>query len=357
MRVDGKQSSLLMEGEQTTVDVGRARSLKLNVDQTGFYRVHYEGGLLEKVWKDKLSDFDKWGIVSDASAFLVAGRLPVRDYLKTVKRFTNEKGYLSAMVVSGELAGLQSMLPSLFEGPSREFHKAQLKLLKGKTDENSVQLRGEFAARLAQVDESYARELGRRYATYERVEPDMKEAVAIAFAVGYGGYETLLARYRVSPTDEDKVRHLVAMTKLKDPSLVALTLGLALSGEVKRQNVGMVLRSCAANPMARGVAWLWLKSNIEKIRKMYEGTGTFASTCLGVIPLAGLGRVGEVEEFFAKNSFPEADKGIQAGIEKLKVYDKFVRANERQQRQKRPATRKRARPARPKHRIKKSRRR
>ena len=46
------------------------------------------------------------------------------------------------------------------------------------------------------------------------------------------------------------------------------------------------------------------------------------------LPTIGIGRMDEVERFFAANKFPEGEKGIQAGLEGLRVYDRFVRAIE-----------------------------
>jgi len=41
--------------------------------------------------------------------------------------------------------------------------------------------------------------------------------------------------------------------------------------------------------------------------------------------ILGIGRVEEVKRFFEENRIPEAEKGIEAGIEKLKIYDRLVK--------------------------------
>ena len=163
----------------------------------------------------------------------------------------------------------------------------------------------------------------------------MKDAVAIAYARAYGDFEGILAKYRISTSDEDRVRLLVALMSLEDPSLVALSLGLGLGGEVKRQDVRNMISAAGesslrsplsgvVNPRARGVAWIWLKTNIEKLRKLYEGTGALSGDLLRVIPIIGIGRVKEVDKFFQENAITEAESGIKAGLEKLKVYDRLA---------------------------------
>jgi len=41
--------------------------------------------------------------------------------------------------------------------------------------------------------------------------------------------------------------------------------------------------------------------------------------------ILGICRVEEVERFFEENRILEAEKGIEAGIEKLKIYDRLVK--------------------------------
>jgi len=324
MKVDGKVRRMLFDKEKEVVDFKGAKSLKLNVDQTGVYRVYYDG-LYDLVWRSKLSAFDRWGIVFDAAAFLVAGKIPFKDYLNLVKRYYGERDYLPALEVSDQLAFLSSIVPSKVAEVSREFHRSQLKILENKTDENSSMLRSIVAGRLAMVDEDYAKKLGHKFLEYEKVEPDMRDAVAVAYAKAYNDFEGIVRKYRGSGSDEERVRLLGAMMSFKEPSLVALSLGMALSGDVKRQDVISMIASAARNPDAKDTAWMWLKVNLERLNKLYEGTGTLSHVFLSMVPILGIGRVDEVEKFFEENKIPEAEKGIEAGLERLKIYDGFVK--------------------------------
>lgn len=324
MTVNGESMSLLFDKEEQVIDLKEVNSLKLNVDQTGFYRVHYEG-LYDRVWKSNLSSIDRWGILSDALALLIAGKISFTEYIRIVERYYTEESYLPALEASDQLSSLYSLIPSRVTEASREFHRAQLRLLNGKVDENSIMLRGIMAARLARAEDTYARELGSRFRNYAEVEPDMRDAVAIAYARGYSDFDGIVKKYRESSSDEEKLRFIVALTSFKEASLVALSLGLGLSGEVKRQDVRTMILVGTANPDAREITWKWIKINLKTVKKLYEGTGTMSRILLSALPTLGIGRVDEVETFFRENSLPEAEKGITAGIEKLKVYDRFVR--------------------------------
>jgi len=326
MKLNGVFNKLLLDTEEIAIDIKDLNCLKLNLDHMGFYRVYYKG-IYDLVWKSELSAFDRWALIFDAVAFLIAGKMPFNDYLSLVKKYYHEQDYLPARELSDQLIFLNLIMPSRFAETSKEFHRSQLKILEGKTDENSSILRSIMAGRLAMVDEVYAKELGARFHDYKKVEPDMRAAVAIAYARAFSNFEEVVSRYRKSLSDEERTRLLDAMASFKETSLVALSLGLALSGEVKRQDVGSIILSAAVNPDARDLAWTWLKVNIRRLLKLYEGTGRLSRILLSIIPILGIGRVEEVETFFKENKIPEAEKGIEAGMEKLKIYDGLVKTN------------------------------
>lgn len=325
MELNGEPKNFLLEKEERTFDVKDIKSLRVNVDRTGFYRVHYSG-LYDILWRSKLSALDRWGIISDAFSFLLSGKMPFNDYLALTNRFNEEGDYLPAREVSDQLSLLYAIVPTNVSELSRTFHRTQLKILRERSDEKSSMLRGIMASRLALVDGAYATELASKFKDYERVEPDMKLAVAVAYSASTGDYDGLLRRYRESRSDEDKVRLLNAMTAFRDEKILMRSLDFALSGEVKRQDVRSVVLAATEKPDARNVAWTWLRVNIGKIRALYEGTGLLSGIFLSTIPILGIGRIQEVEKFFSENKMPEAEKGMRAGLEKLEVYERLVKS-------------------------------
>ena len=181
-----------------------------------------------------------------------------------------------------------------------------------------------MAGRLTLVDDAYAAEMATEFNGYEKVEPDMKQAVVLAYARSTGDYDALLKGYRESASDEDRVRFLNALTAFRNHLLIRRTLDFALSGEVKRQDVRTVILAAAEKPEAKDVIWAWLQSNLEKVRSLYKDTGILSGTFLSLIPIIGVGRIDEIDEYFKRHEMPEADVGITAGLEKLKAYDRLV---------------------------------
>ena len=321
--LNGERKSILMETDEVTVEVDQLRSLKVNPNRTGFYSVHYRD-LDTIIWNSDLSPYDKWGILFDSFQFLVSGKITFTQYLQILERFNEENELLPMEEVSDQLALLYTFVPSKIEQISRKFHSTLLKVLQDKTDENSSILRGTVAGRLAAVDADYASKLAESFREYEKVSPDMKLAVAQAYARSTGDYEGLRIAYDKSSSDEDKLRILAAMVAFTEEALLQRAFDFVLSGEVKRQDVIGILGPAAANPRARGLAWNWLHSNIGKLQDMYHGTGRLPEVLFSAIPILGVGRVREVENFFRDHRMPDCEAGISAGLERLRAHDRLV---------------------------------
>jgi len=323
LKLNGKEQKLLMERSEESIAIpDGVDSLKLNLEETGFYRVHYDG-LYDRVWRSNMSPVDRYGIVSDAHAFTIQGKMDFVQYLTLLDRYVNEQEYLPTFEVSDQLSSLYAITRRV-EETSRKFHRTQLKILENRKDENSIALRGSVASRLALVDMEYAKELATRFSDYESAEPDMKQAMVVAHARASGDFESLFENYRNRSSEEEKSRFLVGLTSFGKPSLNARAMELASSGEIKKQHVGTLLGSATRNPDARTTTWNWITAKFEWLRGIYEGTGVVSRYLTYMLPILGIDRIEEVTKFFAQHKAPETTKGVEAGIEKLRINQAFL---------------------------------
>src|SRR5436309_677883 len=121
LKINGREQKLLMERSEESIPVpGGVDSLKLNLEETGFYRVHYDG-LYDRVWRANMSPVDRYGIVSDAHAFTIQGKMDFVQYLALLERYMNEHEYLTTFEVSDQLSSLYAITERV-EETSREFH-------------------------------------------------------------------------------------------------------------------------------------------------------------------------------------------------------------------------------------------
>ena len=207
---------------------------------------------------------------------------------------------------------------------SRGFHRSQLASLENKADEIGSMMRGIVSTRLAMVDDDYAAELGSKFDRYESVEPDMRQAVAVGYARASGDFEHIARKYRDSASDEERERLFVSMTAFKDPRQLSKLFQLAEQGEVKKQDQLTLVSGATRNPHARHVTWAWVKSSMPRLRRVYESTGDISRLLQSCIPILGIGRLDEVGRYFEENRIPEAQRGIDAGLEKLRINQRLV---------------------------------
>ena len=323
MNVDGKTQSLLLDKKKSEINLATTpRSIKLNVDQTGFYIVQYDGKALhDLVWKGRLSPFDRWGLINDAKAFLLSGRMPFKEYLNLVEKYQNEEEYLPAIELSDQLSFLYQIAPSKLAETSRRFHSAGLKIFETKKDDNSTTLKGVIAARLTLLDDAYAKSAGSKFKDLASVEPDMKRSVVMGYARSSNDYDGLISRYTKSATDEERLRFLEGLVSFKNPELIAKTLDFALSGKVKRQDLRNVILYATSNPDGRTALWQWFKKNMTKLEAMYAGTAQFSIILREYFSILGVGLAAEVEKFFSEHKVIGAD----IALERLRVYDKLAK--------------------------------
>jgi len=324
MNFDGKTQSLLFDKKKTEVNLpATPRSLKLNVDQTGFYVVQYDGKeLLDLVWKSGLSPLDRWGLISDAKAFLLSGRASFKEYIKLVDKYQDEEEYLPAVEVSDQLSFLYQIAPSKLIETSRKFHSTGLRIFESKKDDNSTTLKGIIAARLTLLDDAYAKKAGSKFNDLANVEPDMKRSVVMGYARSSNDYDGLISRYTKSTTDEERLRYLEGLASFKNSELVAKTLDFALSGKVKRQDIRNVILYATANPDAKTPIWQWFKNNMAKLEVMYSGTAQFSIILREYFSIVGVGRLAQVEKFFSEHKVTGAD----IALERLRIYDQLAKS-------------------------------
>jgi len=323
MNVDGKTQPLLLDKKKIDVSLPASpRSLKVNVDQPGFYVVQYDGKELQNlVWKSRLSSLDRWGLISDAKAFLLSGRTSFKEYLNLIEKYQNEEEYLPAVEVSDQLSFLYQIAPSKLIDMSRKFHSAELKIFEAKRDDNSTTLKGIIAARLTLVDDVYAKEAGSKFKELANVEPDMKRSVVMGYARSSNDCDGLIARYMKCTTDEERLIFLEGLASFNKLELIERTLDFALSGNVKRQDVRNVIFYATSNPDGKAAIWEWFKKNVDRLEKMYAGTAQFSIVLREYFSIVGVGCRAEVEKFFSEHKAIGAD----IALERLRIYDQLAK--------------------------------
>jgi len=349
MKVNGQLRKHSMGERSQEVNVGGdLRQLKLNEDQTGFYRVQYDDSLYDLIARNfnELSSFDRWGILTDLFAFLMAGTAQLETYFGFIRKCFGETDYPLASSISDQLRALHFIAPS---SPSvrqvySQFFETQIQRLgleadgrkiessnsgarqPTETEETDSILRGKILQALALIDHSISKDLAKKFPNYERTDPNIRAAVAIAFArhnEGDRAFGEMVSVMKKIGSESDIININAGLTSFRNPELVQRALDFSLGGEISRADSVYTIGSACANPEAGEITWRWTCQNLDKIRETFAGTYIVSSILQDVISSAGLGREEEVRDYLSRVQIREATAGISKGLELLGIYTRL----------------------------------
>jgi tricorn protease interacting factor F2/3 len=333
--INGREKTFILTDKTFETSSDQIKAIKVNSGQAGFYRVLYDKELysiIEKEFAD-LDTFDRWGILADLFAFLLAGKVSADQYFVFSKRCALESEYLVADAATSHLQFLRLISPQNkgIMQIYRNHHYSQIKRLglEAKAEEKDTDklLRGRIATGLALEDPEFARELSKKFGEYDKLDPNLRTAVAVSFAqtLGGKGYDELLATMKRIGSEADVVKIYVALTSFRDPKLVEKTLDLCISGEISRADSLYAVLDAALNPYVRETTWEWLKKNLGVFRELFQGTPYVSQLLQEVISKTGIGSEVEIKSYVSNLKIPEGDKGIKKGLELLDVYSSLKR--------------------------------
>ena len=81
--INHEERKFVMKDRVLELPVKDVNRIKVNLGQTGFYRVLYDQTLYSIIERefDSLAALDRWGVLSDLFAFLMAGRVTMEQYV------------------------------------------------------------------------------------------------------------------------------------------------------------------------------------------------------------------------------------------------------------------------------------
>jgi tricorn protease interacting factor F2/3 len=333
--INGESSNfLLKETSATLPHRAPLTKLDLNVGRVGFYRVLFDEQLYSLIEKGfpALDPFAKWGIVSDLFAFLMADQAAAELYFDFVRLAMDDASYLLVDTITSELQFLRSLAPDNLplQKMYLDYHQRQITRLgleprSGEPDNDKI-LRSRIATGLALEDDSFAAKLAVKFADYGHLLPDLRTAVAIAYARqnGIEGFNELISTMKRMANEGDVIKLLFALTSYREPDSVKKALDFSLQGEISRADSAYAVSGACSNPRAKAVTWNWVVQNLETIRELFKGTGNVSFLMQEVISRTGIGQEQKVKNYLSHAKIEEADQGIRKGLELLEAYSSLA---------------------------------
>jgi puromycin-sensitive aminopeptidase len=333
----GRESRRVLLTEKETrvpLPAGAAQVL-VNEGGAGFYRVRYAPELLERLLADlgALAPIERFNLVNDSWAAVLAGLMPAVEYLDLTARFKGERDRNVWSVLLGSFAALQRILdaddrPALAALVRDRLGPAAREL--GWTpaageDELTGQLRGDLLRALGTLGDdpavrARAAEVFDQAGGVADVDANVLAAVipVLAHAGGEARYQEFLRRFRAARSPQEEQRYLLALAGFREPALIEQTLAATLSGEVRSQDAPFVLRAMLYGVDSRERAWAFVRGNWERIDRALPTVGV-RRFLEGIIGLATPAWEEEVRSFFRERAIDLGGKTLEQYLEQLHV--------------------------------------
>jgi puromycin-sensitive aminopeptidase len=331
---------LLVDAASATINFdGPVDWVVVNDGGWGFYRVRYEPGLLGRLVAAGIPGvcdaLERLGLVVDSWAGVVAGLSGLADWVAVVEAL-GEEDDPDVWAATGSALALLDLIAAA--GPDRAALQAFVRRVAtpararlgwdprpADTERLSI-TRGRLVGVLGLLgeDPEVRREARERFDRFlsERtgLAPDLLTPVAnvVAAAGGAEGWNLIVAQYRSAVTPQDKVRYLLALPSTPDPELLARTLDLALSDEVRTQDAPFLVAGVMSNRAGGALAWHWVERHWDQLQERLPPS-LVARVFEGITALVDPVVAQAVHAFAASHDLPLAGPRVDQLLERMDI--------------------------------------
>ena len=328
----GEHTERLVLEDPVVLSADNPAWVMVNAGADGFYRVAYEGELLDRLLDagPDLDPLQRYVLMDDQWALTVADRLGVADYLGFAermaiaeddlavwRRLAGTLGTLDHMIPDEGRAGLQARVRDMV-GPA--FGRADWDPVPGESDRIG-ELRGVLVRTLA-VGGNDAEAIARcrELMAAEDVDPALAAAaIAVVAATGSeADYDEIRQRYENAPTPQLELRYLMALTTFDDPALMDRTLAATLDGTVRSQDAGFVLRGCLENRDHGPQAWAYIAEHWDDVNQRLPSV-IVPRMLGGISALSTPELAADVEAFLEAHPVPQGPLIVAQHLERMNV--------------------------------------
>ncbi|MBU3700448.1 MAG: M1 family metallopeptidase [Acidimicrobiia bacterium] len=305
-----------------------------NTEGVGFHRVRYapelRAALVAHAQRD-LSPIERYGLVDDDWAWVLAGVHEAHDFLALVEAFVDES---DLSVWQRIVAGLGE-LDRLVDGEAREVLHTRARALltpayerlgddpvAGESDRASA-LRGVLLQALGVVgDDADLQARSRALLLIDDLHPDPSLVAAAAVVVAHCGTESdfddFVGRMRAATTPQESIRWLGALADFRDPTAMRRLLDMSLTDAVRTQDAPLLLRRALSNRDLGPMVWSFVAENWETINQRLP-SNSIARMLAGVRTLGDPVTAAAVKGFFTDHAVPQGERILAQHLEHLDV--------------------------------------
>ena len=351
---DGVNEELMLTEREHTFQVSDMDFFKLNADHSALFRTSYTPERLTKLGESAkaglLTVEDRAGMIADAGALASSGYGKTSGMLSLLKSFDSESSYVVWNEILSRLNAVRSAWIFEDEETKAALKAFQLFLCADKAhelgwtfSENEDHIMSQFksllfgSAGLAGDEKiiNASREMFEKWAAgdHDAIHPNLRAGV-LSMVLRDGGvkeYDTVLKRYHEAPTADERNTCLRSLGRAKTPELIKRTLDMALSGEIKMQDVYMPIGGLRSHADGINARWAWMKENWATLVKALPPTMTMLSSVV-TICVGGFTRtkqLEEVEQFFSDKEKTGFDMALNQALDGIKAKDSWLERDTR----------------------------
>jgi tricorn protease interacting factor F2/3 len=214
IEVNNKLINKLLENKEDVIVFDEeVKKLKLNLNRTGFYRVHYN----DLNYVAYLNDIEIAGLINDYYNFYIAGIVSLQEFISLINKYKNYKGLNTSEMISSILSYLYKINPLKYKQIAEDYIRAQLIIWKNYSNEEERSLYYRLMRRLSFIDENFSLALSELFPYYDQIEAELKSVAVISYATVTSNVKTLIEKYKYYSFDEDKEIFLNGISAIRDP--------------------------------------------------------------------------------------------------------------------------------------------
>uniref|UniRef100_J3MWV4 Aminopeptidase n=2 Tax=Oryza brachyantha TaxID=4533 RepID=J3MWV4_ORYBR len=324
--------------------------IKLNIDETGFYRVKYDdeltAALRNALQMKKLSLMDIIGVVEDAHALSIACKQTLSSLLHLLYACREEADFSVLSHINSVTSSVAKISADATPDLADDIKQLFIKLLlppaeklgwdpKDSESHLDAMLRPLLLVALVQLGHDKTINEGvRRFQIFfadrntSLLPPDTRKAAYLSVmhnvsSTNRSGYDALLKIYRESTEVEEKLTVLGVLSSCKDKDIVLESLNFIFTDEVRNQDVYLVLRGVITE--TRETAWSWLKENWDRLTKIFPVSAALSDYVKSIVPLfTSKEKEAEISQFFASRTTPGFKRALDQSLENVRINARWI---------------------------------
>jgi puromycin-sensitive aminopeptidase len=330
---DERLDRILIEADGAELELlGSDAVVVANAGSASFVRVWYDDELRSRVTADAmdvLSPIERYALVDDAWAAVVAGRSSVGSFLDLVLGFTDESDLRVWQAILTGLGWLDRFVDDdpreRLRGSVRELLRPAVDRLGWEPDEDEGDmtraLRGQLVQSLAILGadpEAVAR--SRELELGGQGDPQLLQAAVEAVAAEGSGedLDRFWERYRGASTPQEEERYLFATARFPGEPEIDRVLGSSVSDEVRTQDAPYLLARATTNRNHGPRVWRFIADRWEELQDRFASSNIIGLVS-GIRYLTDPDAVRHVDDFFRTHDIPQNHLMLLQTLERMRV--------------------------------------